>query len=216
MPLPREIALIFDLDNTLIHSAIDFMGVRHRLIDLLRAHGAAIRPREELLRLALPELVELGRAGDPGLGDQMWEIIAAAERQGLEGAVPVEHAAQVLKALRERGHRLALLTNNARAGVAERLRTLGLEEFFEVIATRDDVSALKPAPDGITHILDRLPGIRYAYVVGDAWIDGRAAQAAGARFIGFGPKKGATLERGIRPWAWIEDLRELLQLDLGG
>lgn len=214
MSAPREVALIFDLDNTLIHSHIDFLGVRHRLIDLLYEHTATALSREELVRLSLPELVELGQRQDAGLADRMWDVIQEAERQGLQGAPAVEHAPQVLQALRARGYRLALLTNNAREGVAERLGALGLWTFFEVVATRDEVAALKPSPEGIHYVLSHFPGVQHTYLVGDAWIDGRAAAVAGVRFIGFGTKQDAVQARGVHPWAWIIDLRELLQLKL--
>ncbi|MDQ7844081.1 MAG: HAD-IA family hydrolase [Armatimonadota bacterium] len=214
MAEPAEIALIFDLDNTLIHSTIDFLGTRHRLIDLLLDAGAAPASRDVLLREPIPLLVAMGEAAGERIGRAMWEIVAAAEAEGLRQAVAVEHAAEVLAELRARGYRLAVLTNNARPGVAPKLAELGLDRYFEVIATRTEVPALKPSPEGIHYILDRLPGVRLCYMIGDAWIDGQAARAAGARFIGFGPRREAARERGVTPWAWIDDLRELLTLPL--
>ena len=214
MPQSSEIALIFDLDNTLIHSTIDFMGTRHRLIDVLMSAGAVSAPREVLIREPIPHLVAMGEAAGEALGRAMWEVVSAAETEGLREAVAVEHAAEVLAALRARGYRLALLTNNTRSGVLPKVGELGLDGYFDVIATRTEVPALKPSPEGVRYILHRLPAVRLAYVIGDAWIDGRAADEAGARFIGFGERRAASLERGVRPWAWIADLRELLDLDL--
>ncbi|OFX12918.1 MAG: hypothetical protein A2V59_02310 [Armatimonadetes bacterium RBG_19FT_COMBO_69_19] len=214
MPQSSEIALIFDLDNTLIHSTIDFMGTRHRLIDVLMSAGAVSAPREVLIREPIPHLVAMGEAAGEALGRAMWEVVSAAETEGLREAVAVEHAAEVLAALRARGYRLALLTNNTRSGVLPKVGELGLDGYFDVIATRTEVPALKPSPEGVRYILHRLPAVRLAYVIGDAWIDGRAAEEAGARFIGFGERRAASLERGVRPWAWIADLRELLDLDL--
>ena len=214
MPQSSEIALIFDLDNTLIHSTIDFMGTRHRLIDVLMSAGAVSAPREVLIREPIPHLVAMGEAAGEALGRAMWEVVSAAETEGLREAVAVEHAAEVLAALRARGYRLALLTNNTRSGVLPKVGELGLDGYFDVIATRTEVPALKPSPEGVRYILHRLPAVRLAYVIGDAWIDGRAAEEAGARFIGFGERRAASLERGVQPWAWIADLRELLDLDL--
>ena len=212
---PREIALIFDLDNTLIHSTIDFIGTRHRLIDLLEAAGRAPAPREQLVREPIPHLVALGEDVDADLARAMWDVIAAAEAEGIRHATPIEHAGDVLRTLHARGYRLAVLTNNARDGVLPKLEEFAFDAFFDVIATRTDVHAIKPSPEGVRYILERLPAVEVAYVVGDAWIDGRAAEDAGARFIGFGPREDASQERGVRPWAWITDLRELLSLPLG-
>lgn len=209
------VALIFDLDNTLLHSTIDFLGTRHRLIDLLEAAGRAPAPREVLVREPIPHLAALGEPGGTELTRAMWEVITAAEAEGIRHATPVEHAGEVLRALRARGYRLAILTNNGRDAVLPKLEEFAFDVLFDCIATRTDVPALKPSPEGVRYILARLPKVELAYVIGDAWIDGRAAEEAGARFIGFGPRVEASRERGVRPWAWITDLRELLTLPLG-
>jgi phosphoglycolate phosphatase len=214
MRRPGEIVLIFDLDNTLIQSTIDFMGTRHRLIDLLEAAGRAPAPRDVLIREPIPHLAALGDP-DPDLARAMWDVIAAAEAEGIRTAGPMEHAGEVLRTLQARGYRLALLTNNARDAVLPKLEEFALDAFFDVIATRTDVAALKPSPEGVRYILHRLPEARCAYVVGDAWIDGLAAEAAGGRFIGFGPREQAARDRGVHAWRWIGDLREVLSLPLG-
>lgn len=216
MPVPADVALIFDLDDTLIESRIDFTAVRHRLIDLLEQGGAAPGPRPDLMARSLPELAALGAGVSAAVGTAMWAIIVAAEREGLARAEVVEHAPDVLRVLQGRGFRLALLTNRARENLNERLRDLDLDGIFPVVATRDDVPALKPVPDGIRHILARLPAVARVYVIGDAWIDAVAAHNAGVRFIGFGGKRRPIDERRLPVWAWISDLRELLELDLTG
>lgn len=213
MPAPREIVLIFDLDNTLIHSRIDFLGVRHRLIDLLMSAGAVSAPREVLIREPIPHLVAMGEAADEALGKAMWEIVAEAERLGLQDALPDADAAEVLRTLRSRGYRMAVLTNNARDGVLAKLGEFDLARYFDVIATRSDVAALKPSPAGVQYILGRLPGVQAAFVIGDAWIDGLAARDAGVPFIGVGARQAAALERGVQPRAWVAGLRDLLELD---
>lgn len=210
---PTATVLIFDFDNTLIRSAIDFLGLRHRLIDELYAHALTELPREDLLKLSLAELVGLAHQ-QPTLSMAMWVIIRKAEVEGIRGAETVEFAGEVLEKLRVRGYRLALLTNNARDSVEERLVALDLSTHFDLVVTRSEGIALKPSPEGINYILQRLEGIETAYMIGDAYIDGAAAATAGIRFIGFGEKAADVTARGIAPWAWITDLRELLALAL--
>ncbi len=211
---PGDVVLIFDLDNTLIMSHIDFVGVRHRLIDMLEDAGFADQSREALLAQSLSELVALGAKASPPLARPMWEVIRRAELEGLEGAMPATGAEAVLRALRARGFHLALLTNNAREGLMERLKALGLAPYFETVATRDDVPALKPDAGGIRYVLARLPAVRGAYMVGDAWIDAQAARDAGIRFIGVGDKRATIEARGLPIWAWVDDLSGLLDLRL--
>ncbi|HEV8354745.1 MAG TPA: HAD-IA family hydrolase [bacterium] len=213
---PLDVALIFDLDNTLIHSTIDFRRIRVRLITLLRAAGLSDDSDDALMKLAIPQLVERGRAHDESLAGRMWGVITEEEDLGLQDADAVEHAAAVLGELARRKFRLGLLTNNRRDGTLDRMTELGLHAYFGAIATRDDVGVLKPMPDGVTHLLARLDPVQRVYVVGDSWIDGQAASAAGARFIGFGPREAEVRARGITVWTWITDLRELLELDLVG
>jgi len=214
MLTPNEIALIFDLDNTLLMSHIDFVAVRHRLIDMLEGAGLADQTRTALLAQSLSELVALGARATPPLAAPMWEVIREAEIQGLEGATPAPGAESVLRALRARGYHLAVLTNNAREGLAERLEALGLAPYVDFIATRDDVPALKPDGAGIRYVLTRLPPVCRTYMIGDAWIDAQAARDAGVRFIGVGDRRDAIEARGLPIWAWVDDLAGLLGLDL--
>lgn len=211
--LPGDVVLIFDLDNTLIMSHIDFVGVRHRLIDMLEDAGFADQSRDALLAQSLSELVALGAKASPPLAGPMWEVIRRAEVQGLEDATTAAGAEAVLRVLRARGFHLALLTNNAREGLMDRLKALGLAPHFETVATRDDVPALKPDAGGIRYVLACRSVARGAYMIGDAWIDAQAARDAGIRFIGVGDKRAATEARGIPIWAWVDTLSELLTLD---
>src|SRR5437667_10485358 len=120
MPAPSEIALIFDFDNTLIMSNIDFVGVRHRLIDMLQDAAATSQPRETLMPLALWEIIAHA-AARPALVDRMWEVVRQAERTWLAGATLADGVIAVPSTLRARGDRLALLTHKPRAVLMPRL-----------------------------------------------------------------------------------------------
>jgi phosphoglycolate phosphatase len=206
------VLVIFDFDNTLIDSRINFTDLRAALADLLDDAGAPPEPRETLLRLPIIELVERAAAVSPPLAERMWTVIEAFEAEGLKDAGAMPHAREVLDALARRGFHLALLTNNARAGTAAALAHHSLSSLIEHAVTRDDVPRLKPDPSGVRLLLERVGPVRAAYLVGDSWIDGRAAEAAGVRFVGFGPRRADAEARGIRAWAWVTDLRELLDL----
>lgn len=214
MRMPPQTAFIFDLDDTLVLSRIDFRAVRHRLIDLLHADGRATEPRDLLLTRSLADLVAQGAAVDPALEAQMWDLIREAEIQGLSRATLAPGAVDVLQELRRRDHGIALLTNTSRSGLMDRLQTWGLAPYFDVIATRDDVPALKPHPAGLSYVLAHLPPVRTAYLVGDAWIDAQAAREANVRFIGIGGKRATIEARGLPIWAWIAELGDLLRLEV--
>jgi phosphoglycolate phosphatase len=213
-----RVALVFDMDNTLIGSHIDFVAIRRALIALLRRAGATEEPDESLLRRAIAELVALGIAHDrthgTALVPRMWDVIESHEAAGLRDAAPLDDSPSVLAALKARGFRIAVLTNNARRGALRALRSAGLEACCETVVTRDDVAALKPAGDGVIEAVRWFGRIERAYVVGDSWIDGAAARAAGARFIAYRRTADDLRDHGVRPWRTIMHLAELLDVGL--
>lgn len=206
--------MIFDFDNTLVDSKINFLELRGALIDLWASAAPLPDTRDALLRLPIRDIVDQAVAASGGLTDAAWAVIEAYEAAGLDDAPAMPHALAVLESLAARGIRLAVLTNNARPATLRLLENLGLAGLFDLTVTRSEASALKPDPAGVQLILDRLRPDGATYLVGDSWIDGLAAEAAGVRFIGVGPRRVEVEARGVRPWAWVDDLRSLLDLDL--
>jgi len=219
MTPPGRIALVFDMDNTLIGSRIDFTGIRRSLIALLKATGATDEPDETLLLRTLADLVACGAAHDRARGTAMvpeiWRIIEAHELEGVKDAAALDGAPEVLRELGARGYRLAILTNNGRAAALDAIRAAGLAGRAETVIARGDVTILKPAGDGVVEAVRRLGDVERVYVIGDSWIDGAAAAASGARFIAYRRPVEELQQRGVRPWRTITHLRELLALDLG-
>ena len=78
------------------------------------------------------------------------------------------------------------------------------------VVTRDEMGALKPAPDGWVVIARHFGAPEGdAVVVGDSWMDGLAAAKAGVPFVAYRAKP-ADLERwGIQPIAHFTDLATL-------
>src|SRR5207245_1720683 len=85
------------------------------------------------------------------------------------------------------------------------LERLGLAPLLDLVVTRDDMTALKPDPDGWRIIAEhfgarldaraasadtatRFAGTRDAVVVGDSWVDGVAAAAVGVPFVAYGAR----------------------------
>ncbi len=206
--------IIFDFDNTLIDSRINFAELRAALIDRWASRASLPASRDALMGQPIRDIVDQATAAVPDLAASLWVVIERYEEAGLEGAPSIPHARAVLHDLAARGFRLALLTNNARPATQRVLEAMGLAPLLDLAVTRDDVPALKPDPAGVCLIVERLRPSRVAYLVGDSWIDGLAAEGAGVRFIGFGERRAEVEARGVVPWAWISDLRELLNLDL--
>jgi phosphoglycolate phosphatase len=94
-----------------------------------------------------------------------------------------------LKALRERGFRLGLLTRSSEAYSRQVLQRLRLAPFIEAMGTRTNVGPVKPDPESLRRVLHDL-GVqphRAAYV-GDHPLDAQCALGAGVRFYGVLPE----------------------------
>ncbi|MCL6522811.1 MAG: HAD-IA family hydrolase [Firmicutes bacterium] len=182
--------VVFDFDDTLALTAIDFPGVKRRAAGRLAAEGLWTGTAEEAVATPLPFL--LARAeGRPELAAELQAMVEEAEAAGLRRLRWRPGLEAALEALRRGGLRLAVLTNNAGGPVRRALREAGLERHFDAVAGRDDVPAMKPRPEGLLALLGRL-GVEpaEALFVGDSEIDRQAARAAGCAFVRVRPASG--------------------------
>lgn len=199
---------IFDFDNTLVDSRIDFAAVRSEIA------SAMVPPMDpaDASGLAIGELIALAPEERQAA---LWEIVERHEVNGMAEADAVRGAPEVLAALRARGDAVALLTNNSRWSTEAALRRLGLADAFDAVVARGDGPRMKPDPEGIRWIRERLgPRAEQCLVVGDSWLDGLAAHRAGVPFVAYRPRPGALERHGIEPLRVISDLREMLILPI--
>jgi phosphoglycolate phosphatase len=164
--------------------------------------------REDRYRVG--ELIDRCRAESAELEAAAWAIALDHERRAVDGAWLEPGALEAIAGARAAGCGVAVWTNNARAVTDIALGRFGLLPDFDLIVTRDEMGALKPAPDGWA-VIARHFGVREtdAVVVGDSWVDGLAATKAGVAFVAYRAKT-ADLERwGITPVAHLTDLAAL-------
>jgi phosphoglycolate phosphatase len=164
--------------------------------------------REDRYRVG--ELIDRCRAQSSDLETAAWTIALDHERRAVDGAWLEPGALEAVLGARVAGYGVALWTNNARSVTDIALGRFGLPPHFDLIVTRDEMGALKPAPDGWA-VIARHFGVPEAdaVVVGDSWVDGLAAAKAGVPFVAYRAKT-ADLERwGVEPIAHITDLAAL-------
>lgn len=82
-----------------------------------------------------------------------------------------------LQTLRELGAKMGLVTNTSRRAVDVVFKIHGLKEYFDVVVTREDVTKLKPDPEGVLLATRKLSARRF-FVVGDLVLDVLAAKGA--------------------------------------
>jgi len=161
------------------------------------------------LRWSGAEIFGHVRAHAPHLEAEILAIPQAHERRAMEQAVLEPHAAEALEALPQLGFVTAIWTNNDRVVADFVLSRFDLLRHLDLVVTRDDVTALKPDPDGLRVVRERWPDAKHIVMVGDAWVDGVAAQAGGIPFIAYRADATELERRGVVVAASIDSLLDL-------
>ncbi len=198
---------VFDLDHTLIRTPLDLAAMAADMRALIERARGPLPPRPERWRVG--ELVAWAKEHAPALEPAVWEVALDHERCAMDAAGLEPGALEAVIGARRGGFRTALWTNNARAITAPALERLGLAALLDLVVTRDDMSALKPDPDGWRVIAAFFRPTRSAVVVGDSWVDGLAAAAAGVPFVAYRAREADLARRGVRPVAYLAELAEL-------
>ncbi|HMB87973.1 MAG TPA: HAD family hydrolase [Methylomirabilota bacterium] len=198
---------VFDLDHTLVDSPLDLKAVGREMEAFLRARNVAVPERE--LRWSGAELFDLVRREALHLEDELLTIPVAHERRAMAQATLIPFAREAVSAMKQLGFATAIWTNNDRVVADFVLSRFDLLPHLDLVVTRDEVRRLKPDPDGLRVVRERWPDASRIVVVGDSWVDGLAAQAAGVPFIAYRPDVVQMEERGVIIAARIHSLLDL-------
>jgi len=192
--LPRRLAaVIFDLDDTLVVSTVDYAKFKRLVIERIVEDGeprSAYSPNE-LILIILERYKGAMRAR--GLTDQEVKqrltaldgIMDAVELEMVSETLPIDGAAEVLAMLRAKGVKIGILTRGCREYAEAALKMAGMEGLVDAIEGRS--SETKPKPDPESYLrLARALGVdpRDTVYVGDHPMDAECALNAGAPFIG--------------------------------
>jgi len=177
--------LLFDLDGTLIDSRADLAAAVNRMREL---HGLPPLDVETVMSyvgdgiLKLAQRTLQGTDADPAQAVEEIEIAYA----GLltDQTLPYPGVDAGLRALKDAGHRLALITNKPGRHARVLCDYFGWTNLFEAILGGGDTKELKPSPLPLQLVMnqtDFLPGD--TWMIGDHHTDLEAARNAGVRSI---------------------------------
>ncbi|NPC98993.1 HAD family hydrolase [Nocardioides sp. zg-DK7169] len=178
-------AVLLDIDGTLVDSTYHHALAWHRAFarhesapPIWRIHRTIGMGGDKLVAHVAGEEVEQ-RSGDK-LRDAWKEEYAAVREEVL--ALP--GAADLVRGLRARGHRVALASSGDPQFSREAVELVGIGDDVELLTTSEDVEASKPEPDLVGETLSRLGGVERAVFVGDTPYDVEASGRAGLRCLG--------------------------------
>jgi phosphoglycolate phosphatase len=198
---------VFDLDHTLVSTPLDLAAMALDMRATLERRCGPLPTRPERYRVG--ELIHWCQAHAPDVEKPLWEIVLDHERRAMAIAALEPGARAAIDGARAAGFATAVWTNNAREITATALERFGLLGVLDLVVTRDEMRALKPDPDGWRVIAAHFGAHHDAVVVGDSWVDGVAADAAGIPFVAY-RAKDADLERWrITPVTRLTDLAAL-------
>jgi phosphoglycolate phosphatase len=81
------------------------------------------------------------------------------------------------------GRTLSIWSSNSESTILRYLKEKDFEKYFSIIIAREQVEAVKPDPDGFSHIQDPHIPIENYLFIGDSGFDKEAAKAAGVDFL---------------------------------
>jgi beta-phosphoglucomutase-like phosphatase (HAD superfamily) len=182
--------MIFDIDGT--------------LVDTNPAHVLAWRRAFQRYGYDVPTKrikIEIGKGGDklvPSvLGqdgeDRIGEALRQAQKEEFLKIAERDHfrvfpcVPELFQVLREREIRTALATSSDKKHLKATMASarIDLPSLADVLVTKDDAQASKPAPDVIIVAWEKLAvSPAECAMVGDTVYDGQACQAAGVVFVG--------------------------------
>ena len=211
----RVDAAIVDLDGTLVDTLGDFVAALHAMLadlGLPMVDAAAVgrmvgKGSEHLIHAVLHHV---------GAPDALYPQAYARYQHhylGINGRHSAVYAGVIagLQAMRERGWRLACLTNKPTAFARPLLAAKGLDGIFEVVFGGDAFARKKPDPLPLLKTCEALGTLpARTLMVGDSSNDAQAARAAGCPvvLVSYGYNHGQPV-RDVDADAVVDSLAEL-------
>lgn len=197
--------IVFDLDNTLVQSHVDFPKMKRRIIKLLEGNG---HPQDTLSPIDQTTVVimehaegEWEKQGKPEeerrrLRDVITGYMNQGELEAVETLTEIPGVSEAVEKLKAKGLKLAILTRGHHEYAVEALKKTGMHGYFGVLLGRGETPQPKPYREAIDYTVRRMGlTVDEVVMVGDHQIDYDSAKNSRCMFIGV-----ATGHRGLRSW----------------
>lgn len=215
----QEIAVIFDLDGTLVDSAPDLHAALNHALAVGGRPPVSLEDVRHMVGRGARLLLERALEATGGLPTQkrleelVGEFFTYYERHLSDHTRPFEGVREALDILRGSDVLMGVCTNKPMRFTTPLLENVGLAPYFSAIVGADSYPFRKPDPRHLTATLEAMgAGARRAVVVGDSFYDISAAKAANLPVIAvsFGYTETPVTE--LDPDYIIDHFDELLPL----
>lgn len=177
-------AVLFDFDYTLGDSSQGIVLCANRAFEAMGMAPVAETAVKRTIGLPLEVMfAELTGRNGPSAARFRDLFIRCADREMGVRTELYPGVARLLLQLRQQALLLGVVTTKVRRRVEQILERTSLQTAFDVIIGSDMVEHPKPHPASLQLALNRLEiEASSALYVGDSWVDGQAAHAAGVPF----------------------------------
>ncbi len=212
--------VIFDLDGTLVEFKYRYIEAKKSVLHLLESIGISLpsdvtlKPTQDLFDEIANQVNKNGSLDLDEVMMKVNEVIYQYEMEAATSTTIFQDTKDVLEALKSMNIKIALVTNNGKRATEFVLTRFKIKDFFDVIVTRNDGFKLKPYPDGILWVLNKVGATkRKTLFVGDSHIDVKAGRAAGVIVVALKSSFFESInESEIKPDYLIDRLSDILLL----
>ena len=209
-PEGRYRAVCFDMDGTLLDTAIDYDKLGNAEAFVLSGLGvpeSVISQYPNDIDLIRAGTEYLNKNGDPITFDRVCELVnrraSDVEMESVETARCFPGVKDLLSDLRMKGYRIGLLTRGQRLYAETAMGKCGILEYMDAVEAFDDhpTGEQKPNPIAMEYLARRLGVLcKEILYVGDSVWDYYCARDSGAGFVGI-----AVGENGRLKWQRVKE-----------
>lgn len=207
--------IVFDLDGTLIDSAMDIAAAANATLAEFGAKPLSVVEARGFVGADAVIFVErMARARDlPDPAPLVPRFVYHYER-AVQDTVIYPGVEDALATLKARGHRLGLCTNKPTRATQAVLAHLGWSDLFGAVFTGDSLPVRKPDPAPLLAAFEAL-GDGPAIYVGDSEVDAETGERAGVPFLLYTPGYRKTPIAELTVTAAFDDWSEVPRLVAG-